>query len=93
MISVSTMFPSQRKWLAWRTSAHEINLAFIRPKINLADITFDRFRPLRDRIGLVQPISADRVATPAIPFDHFDGEEPRLTQSHAQSACPREEFD
>ena len=87
------MFAAERKRLAGRAAAHEIDLAFVRPKIVIAHVALDRVRPMRDRRYATRFILPDCVATPAIPFDHFDGLEAGLGDADSEAAGSGEEFD
>jgi hypothetical protein len=89
MIHVSGMFAAERKRLARRPAANEINIAGIRAKLNLTHIALHWFRPICDRGVPANPVLSDGVATPPVPFDYKIGLESGCGQAEPESASTR----
>jgi hypothetical protein len=78
------------KWLARWSTRHKVDLAFVLSKIDGSNVTLGWQRPMADATRPHLAVLSNRVATPAIPFDHLHGTESRLADPHAQPASAGE---
>jgi hypothetical protein len=80
------MLPAKGEWLARWSTRHKVDLAFVLSKIDGSNVTLGRQRPMANTTRLYLAVLSNRIAAPAIPFDHLHGTESRLADPHAQPA-------
>jgi hypothetical protein len=90
-VGMGAMLASNREWLAGRSAGHELYLAGILPKVDIADIAVNE-GPIHDRWKIALLVLPDRVAAIRIPLDDTSGPKACLVKTNSKPSSPRENF-
>ena len=93
IVEEGAVLAAQREGLAGRAARHEVDRASMVGEGQGPDIALDGRRPMRQRACLAGAVLADRVATPAVPFDDRRWLEARPAHAHGEAAGAGEKFD